>query len=96
MTVCMFSLLYFPGTIFYVKTRIREKNRDYKWLSFSYPLSLVIADFSIHWLLGFAVIPSLICVIMFYGKNYKPMKIGIVEIENACFITLGVVIYFIH
>ncbi|GGB00631.1 hypothetical protein ERX37_08465 [Macrococcus hajekii] len=93
--VFIFSFLYFLGTILYVKTMIREKkNIKYKWLSFSYHLLLVILGFRIHLLLGLAMIPSFIRAVAFYGKNYKPMKIGIVEIANACFITLFVAFYF--
>ncbi|ULG72496.1 YwiC-like family protein [Macrococcus brunensis] len=94
--VFVFSFLYFVGTILYVKTMIREKrNVKYKWLSFSYHMLLVVAGFWFHVLMGIAVVPSLIRAVTFYGKNYKPMKIGIVEIANACFVTFFVALYFL-
>ncbi len=94
--VFVFSFLYFVGTILYVKTMIREKrNKKYKWLSYSYHLLLVGAGFLCQFLIGMAVIPSLMRAVMFYGKNYKPMKIGLVEIANACFVTLMVGLYFL-
>lgn len=93
--VFTFSMLYFTGTILYVKTMIREKKSStYKWLSFGYHILLVSIAMLVHPLLGTAMLPSLLRAVLFYGRNYKPMKIGIVEIANACFITWMVGIYF--
>lgn len=93
--VFMMSMLYFGGTILYVKTMIREKKNDtYKWMSFIYHIFLVSLGFLLSPVIGLAAVPSLIRAVGFYGRNLKPIKIGIVEIANACFITFMVAIYF--
>lgn len=92
--VFLLSFLYFVGTTFYVKTMIREKkNIKYKYISFIYHITGVILAFMIHPTLCIAFIPSLIRAIMLYGKQMKPMKIGMIEIANAVFITAFVGIY---
>lgn len=90
-----FSFMYFVGTTFYVKSMIREKkNIKFKYYSFGYHVLLVVLGFIIHPLVGIAIAPSLVRAVYLYGKNVKPMKIGILEIANACFITLFIGIYF--
>lgn len=87
--IFLISFLYFVGTTLYVKTMIREKkNVKYKYLSFSYHIIGLILAFFIHPLIGIAFIPSLVRAIAFYGKQMKPIKIGIAEIANAVFITI--------
>ncbi|WP_414043782.1 YwiC-like family protein [Macrococcus animalis] len=92
--VFLISFLYFVGTTFYVKTMIREKkNIKYKYISFGYHILGLILAFFVHPLIGLAFVPSLVRAIAFYGKQMKPMKIGIAEIANAVFITLFVGIF---
>lgn len=92
--IFLISFLYFVGTTFYVKTMIREKkNIKYKYISFSYHLIGLILAFIVHPLIGVAFIPSLMRAVVFYGKQMKPMKIGIAEIANAVFITVFVGIF---
>ena len=85
------SILYFIGCTFYVKTMIREKkNVNFKWVSWTYHILLVIAWFGCgYWIVGLAYIPSLLRAIMFYGKPLSPKQIGIYEIINsAIFFTI--------
>ncbi|MCE4955891.1 YwiC-like family protein [Macrococcoides caseolyticum] len=92
--IFLISFLYFVGTTFYVKTMIREKkNITYKYISFIYHIAGLILAFVIHPLIGIAFLPSLFRAIYFYGKQLKPIKIGIAEIANAVFITIFVGIF---
>ena len=82
------SVAYFIGTVFYVKTMIREKkNIHYRNISWVYHVLLVIVGYFIHPLLLIAFLPSLIRAVILYGKQLKPIKIGVLEIANAVFIT---------
>jgi hypothetical protein len=70
---------------------IREKkNVNFKWVSWTYHILLVIAWFGCgYWIVGLAYIPSLLRAIMFYGKPLSPKQIGIYEIINsAIFFTI--------
>lgn len=88
--VWMFVLpyLYFLGSIFYVKTMIREKKSPlYRNLSWGYHLLVVVFFIGLGYpLLSIAYIPSLIRAIVFYGKKIPIMKVGIVEIANSLFV----------
>ncbi|RHB50144.1 YwiC-like family protein [Exiguobacterium sp. AM39-5BH] len=88
--VWMFVLpyLYFLGSIFFVKTMIREKkSRFYRNVSWGYH-SLLVAIFIMfgYPLLAFAYVPSLVRAVAFYGKKIPIVKIGIVEIANSVFV----------
>ncbi|MFL9651936.1 YwiC-like family protein [Exiguobacterium chiriqhucha] len=88
--VWMFALpyLYFLGSIFFVKTMIREKkSRFYRNVSWGYHV-LLVAIFVVfgYPLLALAYMPSLVRAIAFYGKKIPIMKIGIVEIANSVFV----------
>ncbi|MBC9874734.1 YwiC-like family protein [Macrococcoides bohemicum] len=92
--IFLISFLYFVGTTFYVKTMIREKkNIKYKYVSYIYHLIGLMLAFIVHPLIGIAFIPSLMRAVAFYGKQMKPIKIGIAEIGNAVFITVFVGIF---
>lgn len=84
------SILFFIGCTFYVKSMIREKkNKHFKWISWSYHFLLVAAWFvSGNWVVGIALIPSLLRAILFYGKILTPKQIGIYEIINSVFFFL--------
>lgn len=94
--IFIMSMIYFCGTILYVKTMIREKkNQRYRLLSYSYHVIAVVLLFFISPLLSLAMLPSLARAILFYGRNMKPIQIGLIEIANACFVTLVVAIYYL-
>lgn len=80
--------LYFLGSIFFVKTMIREKKSlFYRNVSWGYH-SLLVAIFIAfgYPVLALAYAPSLIRAVAFYGKKIPIMKIGIVEIANSVFV----------
>lgn len=86
--VFVLPYLYFLGSIFFVKTMIREKkNVSYRNLSWGYH-GLLVAVFIVlgYPLLALAYAPSLIRAVVFYGKKIPIMKIGIVEIANSVFV----------
>ncbi|WP_214709321.1 MULTISPECIES: YwiC-like family protein [unclassified Exiguobacterium] len=80
--------LYFLGSIFFVKTMIREKKSlFYRNVSWGYH-SLLVAIFITfgYPVLALAYAPSLVRAVAFYGKKIPIMKIGIVEIANSVFV----------
>lgn len=87
------SFLYFLGTIFYVKTMIREKNNiRYKYFSWGYHLGLIPFFFVIQSpMLLIAYLPCIIRAIVLYGKNLAIIKIGILESANSIFFFLAVI-----
>ncbi|QUR94029.1 YwiC-like family protein [Macrococcoides canis] len=89
------SVAYFVGTVFYVKTMIREKkNIRYRDMSYGYHILLVIGSFLVHPILCIAFIPSLVRAIVLYGKKLKPIHIGLLEIANSVWITIVVAVFF--
>jgi len=79
------SVLFFTGTIFFVKTMIRErKNVVYKRLSWAYhallPLPWLIAKYFIA---AIAFLPNVIAAFYLYGKPWTPKQIGILLIINS-------------
>lgn len=88
------SVLFFIGSTFYVKTMIREKNNPvYKRISWSYhiivPILFAISGF---WIVAIAFFPSLVRAIYYYGKPMTMKKVGILEIINAAFFFILIVI----
>ncbi|WP_214827683.1 YwiC-like family protein [Exiguobacterium sp. s26] len=88
--VWMFTLpyLYFLGSIFFVKTMIREKKSlFYRNVSWGYHFLLVAIFIAFGYpVLALAYVPSLVRAVAFYGKTIPIMKIGIVEIANSVFV----------
>lgn len=88
--VWMFVLpyLYFLGSIFFVKTMIREKKSlFYRNVSWGYHFLLVAIFIAFGYpVLALAYVPSLVRAVAFYGKKIPIMKIGIVEIANSVFV----------
>ncbi|MFS0634558.1 YwiC-like family protein [Mesobacillus foraminis] len=95
--VFLISLLFFAGSILYVKSMIREKkNAHFKIISWSYHISIpLLWIVTGHWMMMLAFLPSLFRALYFYGKTLGIMKLGIYELVNAvCFflISLGVIL----
>ena len=85
LAVC--SIIFFTGSTFFVKTMIREKkNKTYKWLSWGFHISVIIALLVFGYpLFVLAYIPSLIRAVYLYGKKISTMKMGILEIGNSVY-----------
>lgn len=95
--IFVYCLLFFIGTTFYVKTMIREKaNIRYKYLSWGYhiavPLVLIVLG---EYIIAIAFLTSLIRAIVLYGKKLPIMKIGIIEILNALYFFIIVLLAFL-
>lgn len=87
------SLVYFIGTVFYVKTMIREKNN-----AFFYKLSVLYHSVSIgifavffHWSLLIPAVLLLVRAVVFPKLKLQIMQIGISEIIFSVTIALFVV-----
>ncbi|MFN4214865.1 YwiC-like family protein [Exiguobacterium sp.] len=91
----LFPYLYFLGSIFYVKTMIREKKSTmYRNVSWGYHLVLVVSFIFLGYpLLALAYVPSLVRAVVFYGKKIPIMRIGIVEIANSVFVLVCLSVY---
>lgn len=90
----LISVLFFVGCTFYVKTMIREKkNNQFKWISWFYHIILVLSCIGLGiWIVAFALLPSLLRAIIFYGRSLSPKEIGIYEIINsAIFFTISAI-----
>ncbi|RBW68664.1 YwiC-like family protein [Bacillus taeanensis] len=88
-------ILFFTGSVFFVKTMIREKkNPRFKWLSWGYhgalPVIVFISGFS---LLALTYVPSVIRAIVCYGKPMAPKHIAIVEFTNSALFLIGMLIW---
>ena len=83
----VFTILFFVGSTFFVKTMIREKrNSIYKWVSWGFHGSIIIALLILGYpLFIFAYLPSLVRAIYLYGKKISTMKMGIIEIVNSVY-----------
>lgn len=95
--VFVLPYLYFIGSIFYVKTMIREKNSTtYRNISWGYHVLLFAGMVGFGYpLLALAYGPSLIRAVVFYGKKIPIMKIGIFEIVNSVFVLVCLGLYLV-
>lgn len=89
-----FSVAFFIGSTFYVKTMIREKkNQPYKWISWIYHTGLIIAILFIGSpYVVIAFLPSLIRAVYFYGKKLSVKRLGILEIVNALYFFIALLV----
>lgn len=85
--IFLYNFLYFLGTVFYVKTMIRErKNIRYKYVSWSYHIGLVLIFAIIgKFLTALAYLPAMVRALVLYGKNPRIKIIGINEIASSLF-----------
>ncbi|MBY6269246.1 MAG: hypothetical protein CW344_13550, partial [Parageobacillus thermoglucosidasius] len=81
---------------FYVKTMIREKkNPIYKWLSWGYHGLLIIGLVAIGYpLFVLAYVPSVVRAVYLYGKSLPIMKLGILEVANAIYFFIAMVVLY--
>ncbi len=82
--------LFFVGSIFFVKTMIREKKNIYfKWYSWMYHLFLIVGlIFSGNWLFSIPFYVSFIRAFVLYGKDVSVMKVGMTEIFNSIYFAI--------
>ncbi|MED4903138.1 YwiC-like family protein [Parageobacillus thermoglucosidasius] len=92
----IFCFLFFLGSTFYVKTMIREKkNPIYKWLSWGYHGLLIIGLVAIGYpLFVLAYVPSVVRAVYLYGKSLPIMKLGILEVANAIYFFIAMVVLY--
>lgn len=86
-TIWILTMLFFIGSIFFVKTMIREKgNIIFRRVSWGYHLLLIIAFFAagFSWL-SLAFLPSTIRAIALYDKPLSMIHVGVIEIVNSVF-----------
>ncbi|MBB5325580.1 hypothetical protein HNQ34_002681 [Anoxybacillus tepidamans] len=91
----MFCFFFFIGSTFYVKTMIREKkNPMYKWVSWGYHLLLVVGLIIAGYpLFALAYVPSVVRALYLYGKSISTMKVGVLEIANAVYFGLAMLLF---
>jgi hypothetical protein len=75
---------------------IREKkNPMYKWLSWGYHGILMIALVVIGYpLFVLAYMPSVVRAVYLYGKSLPIMKLGILEIANAAYFLIAMIVLY--
>ncbi len=88
------SILFFTGSTFFVKTMVREKkNIIYKRLSWIYhalvPLAWIVSG---YYVAAIAFLPSSIRAYYLYGKPWTAKQVGFLEIGNAIFFFILMVI----
>lgn len=88
------SILFFVGCTFYVKSMIREKkNMKYKYISWGFHLLMVILWMLLgKWYIAIAFVSSLVRAVYLYGKPIKIMTLGIIEIINAAWFFIWMVV----
>ncbi|RXT05790.1 YwiC-like family protein [Ammoniphilus sp. CFH 90114] len=91
-----FSMLFFIGSTFYVKTMIRERNNAvYRWVSWGYHLLLLAGCWLVGLpLLALAYAPSAVRAIGLYGKNVSAVKVGVLEIANSIYFMIVLLFFF--
>ncbi|WP_222932719.1 YwiC-like family protein [Nocardia yunnanensis] len=73
-------LLYFAGTVFYVKTMIRERgNRDFYRISIGYHVVALAVAVWLRPLLAVAFAVYLARAVLLPGRALRPAKVGIIE-----------------
>lgn len=93
-TAFVAAVLFFVCSTFYVKSMIREKrNKNFKF--FSWGIHSVILLYWLivgEWLIALAFVPSLIRAIVLYGKPIKINTLGVVEIVNAVWFFIWMIV----
>ena len=74
---------------------IREKkNPMYKWVSWGYHLLLVVGLIIAGYpLFALAYVPSVVRALYLYGKSISTMKVGVLEIANAVYFGLAMLLF---
>lgn len=97
--VWIVSVLFFLGTVFFVKTMIREKkNLKFRYLSWGYHFLLVAGVWLVtgHLWLVLAYVPSMLRAIIVGGRNLTALQVGLMEIGNTLLFTIFVLCDIYH
>lgn len=79
-----YSVLFFTGSTFFVKSMIREKkNPAFRWMSWFYHILTFVVVAVIKGMISLAFLPSVVRAIVLYGRKLTPIQIGILEIVNS-------------
>ncbi|MEG6521844.1 YwiC-like family protein [Desulfotomaculum sp. 1211_IL3151] len=93
--VWLFCVLFFGGSVFFVKTKIRERNNTvflyYSWLY--HGLLVLLPIFLSEFLLALAYLPSFARSTALTKREMSPLQIGQVEILNSLFFTVAIINY---
>ncbi|WP_333871287.1 YwiC-like family protein [Desulforamulus putei] len=95
--VWLFCVVFFMGSVFFVKSMIRERtNPHFRRLSWGYHGAVVFFTFIItgSWMLTLAYLPSLVRAIYCTGREMTPLQIGKLEIANSLFFVILAIGYF--
>lgn len=93
--VVVFNLLYFMGTVFFVKSVFRER-KSKRWVAYAQVYHVLLLF--IPWVLGnpwmgLAYLFAAVRALVLAGKVVRPMKVGIIEIIGAVqFLILTVIL----
>ncbi|AEF93860.1 hypothetical protein Desca_0986 [Desulfotomaculum nigrificans CO-1-SRB] len=96
--VYLICILFFMGSVFFVKTMIREKNnRQFRYLSWSYHVLLTVLPLLLTGglPLTLAFLPSMGRAICYGGRDLTPLRIGQIEIVNSLWFTIWIVAWLI-
>lgn len=93
----LINILFFTGSVFHVKSLIREKhNKTFHKASLMYHVAVVILTFALQWYgAALGLLVSLVKT-LFVPKKYlmRPMQIGVVEIINSSLFFLFIVLFY--
>lgn len=83
--IWLLCVLFFTGSVFYVKQLIRERNNPQfrRYARVYHILVLAVILVSEFWIVAMAYLPSLIRVLVFSRHTMSPRHIGMVEIGNS-------------
>lgn len=93
--VWLLCVLFFMGSVFFVKTLIREKNNaTFRYLSWIYHLAMIVLVYLIFdRMVALAFLTSLLRAFALAGRQLTPLQIGLVEIVNSLLFTVIVVTF---
>ena len=83
--IVAFNLLYFMGSVFFVKSVFRER-KNKRWITYAYFYHAALLI--VPWMLGnpwmaVAYIFSALRTFIYAGQAIRPMKVGIIEITGS-------------
>ncbi|WLR51556.1 YwiC-like family protein [Bacillus tianshenii] len=88
-------VLFFTGSVFFVKTFVREKkNPRFKQVSYSYHIGVLVCTSFLTPLFLIAYLPSAIRSAVFSKKSLTPKQLGIIEFVNVSYFLLFIIYIF--
>jgi hypothetical protein len=94
--IVLFNLLYFTGTVFFVKSVFRERTNK-RWITYSKLYHVVLL--LIPWLVGYpfmyvAYVLATVRAFAYAGKQMRPMKVGMIEMVGSLFFLVSTIFFF--